>query len=77
MQATNPKLSMICTLCGMFVLGVTDNLIPLISENSSLWLFQAARSAATLPLLALLALFGLGTLRANRPLHAKMGYTLR
>jgi hypothetical protein len=46
MQATNPKLSMICTLCGMFVLGVTDNLIPLISENSSLWLFQAARSAA-------------------------------
>ena len=69
MQVTNPKLSMICTLCGMFVLGVTDNLIPLISDHSSLWLFQATRSVATLPLLAILALLGLGTLRANRPLH--------
>jgi drug/metabolite transporter (DMT)-like permease len=69
MQVTNLKLSMIYTLCGMFVLGVTDNLIPLISENSSLWLFQVARSVATLPMLALLALIGLGTLRANRPLH--------
>ena len=68
-QTTNPKLSMICTLCGMFVLGVTDNLIPVISGESGLWLFQAARSAATVPMMLLLALIGLGTLRARRPFY--------
>ena len=69
MQTTEPKLSMICTLSGMFVLGVADNLIPMISDRSSLWLFQAARSSATVPLLIVLSLFGLGTLRAIRPFH--------
>lgn len=67
MQTTNPKLSMIATVGGMFVLGVTDNLIPLISGDTSLWLFQAARSGAAMPLLIALALLGFGTLRANRP----------
>ncbi|HCP82222.1 MAG TPA: EamA/RhaT family transporter [Octadecabacter sp.] len=69
MQTTDPKLSMICTLSGMFVLGVADNLIPLISDRSSLWLFQAARSVATVPLLLALSLIGLGTLFAMRPWH--------
>jgi len=69
MQVTQPKLSTLCTLAGMLVLGVSDNLIVLVSETSSLWLFHAARSAAALPLIALLALLGLGTLRAKRPLN--------
>ncbi len=69
MQTTDPKLSMICTLSGMFVLGVVDNLIPMISDRSSLWLFQAARSSATVPMLIALSLLGLGTLRAVRPWH--------
>lgn len=69
MQATDPKLSIICTLSGMFVLGIADNLIPLISDRSSLWLFQAARSSATVPMLVALSLLGLGTLRAMRPWH--------
>ena len=68
MQDTRPRLSMICTLSGMFALGVTDNLIPLISDRSSLWLFQAARSVAVVPLVFGLTLMGLGTLRARRPL---------
>ncbi len=68
MQTTNAKLSMICTLCGMFVLGVTDNLIPFISDTSSLWLFQFSRTVVTLPMLVILVLLGFGTLRANRPL---------
>ncbi len=67
MQDTRPALSMICTLGGMFTLGVTDNLIPFISDRSSLWLFQAARSATTLPLIALMTLLGFGTLAARRP----------
>lgn len=66
-QDTRPLLSMACTLAGMLVLGVTDNLIPFISDASSLWLFQAARSALALPLMVVLALLGLGTLRAKRP----------
>ena len=67
MQDTRPLLSMACTLAGMFVLGVTDNLIPFISGSSSLWLFQAARSGLALPMMVLLALVGFGTLRAKRP----------
>lgn len=68
MQTTNPRLSMMCTLGGMLVLGVTDNLIPLISDQSSLWLFQAARSGATMPILLVLGLMGLGTVWAVRPI---------
>ena len=67
MQDTNPTLSTICVLCGMLVLGISDNLVVLISQTSSLWLFHAARSAATLPFLAILAILGFGTLRAIRP----------
>lgn len=67
MQDTRPTLSTLCTLAGMFVLGVSDNLIVLVSETSSLWVFHAARSAVAIPLIALLALIGLGTLRAKRP----------
>lgn len=66
-QQTTPVLSMSCTLAGMFVLGIADNLIPFISDVSSLWLFQASRSAASLPMMILIALLGLGTLRAIRP----------
>lgn len=67
MQVTNPKLSTLCTLTGMFVLGISDNLIVLVSDVSSLWLFHAARSAVAMPLIVVLSFFGLGVLRANRP----------
>lgn len=67
MQHTNPMLSTLCILSAMFVLGIADNLIVLVSDTSSLWLFQAARSGVALPMIACLTLFGLGTLRAKRP----------
>ncbi|WP_235226838.1 DMT family transporter [Octadecabacter dasysiphoniae] len=51
----------------MFVLGVSDNLIVLVSEISSLWLFHAARSAVAMPLIFVLTLLGLGVFRAHRP----------
>jgi len=59
---------MICTIAGMFVLGATDNLIVLVSDVSSLWLFHAARTVVAIPLIALLATLGWGTMRAKRPL---------
>lgn len=69
MQNTRPLLSVACTLSGMAVLGVSDNLIPFISDLSSLWLFQFARSALALPLMMLVALLGFASLRARRPLY--------
>ncbi|SLN42580.1 DMT family transporter [Pseudooctadecabacter jejudonensis] len=67
MQATNPNLSILCTLTGMFVLGISDNLIVLVSDTSSLWLFHFARSAVAAPLIVALTLIGMGTIRAQRP----------
>lgn len=67
MEVTNPKLSTLCTLTGMFVLGVSDNLIVLVSEISSLWLFHTARSAVAMPLIIVLTLLGLGVFHAHRP----------
>ena len=64
---TDAKLSTLYVLCAMFVLGVIDNLIVLVSDVSSLWLFHLGRSGAALPLIALLRMMGFGTLRARRP----------
>lgn len=69
MQDTRPALSTLCTLSGMFVLAGTDNLIVLISETSSLWLFQTLRAVVAGGLIVLLALLGLVSLRAKRPLR--------
>ncbi|WP_093995536.1 DMT family transporter [Octadecabacter ascidiaceicola] len=67
MQTTFPKLSMMFTLSGMFTLALTDNLIVLVSETSSLWFFQTLRGVFAVGLLLLLALFGVVSLHANRP----------
>ena len=53
-------------LGGMAVLGITDNLVRLISDEAGLWQFHLLRSAMALPLLALAATaFGL-SLRPRR-----------
>lgn len=67
MQDNRPIQSTLCVLTAMFVLGIIDNLIVLISDTSSLWLFQAARSALAIPMIALLTVLGFGALRAKRP----------
>ncbi|MEL6957770.1 MAG: DMT family transporter [Pseudomonadota bacterium] len=69
MQDTRPALSMICTLSGMFVLALTDNLVVLISETSSLWFFQTIRGALAVSMIGCLALLGLVSLKAKRPLR--------
>ena len=60
MQNNNPKLSTLCTLTGVFILGAGDNMTVLVSETSSLWLFQAARSAMAIVLISFPALIGIG-----------------
>jgi drug/metabolite transporter (DMT)-like permease len=66
MQHTNAALSTLCTLSGMLVLGATDNLIVLVSETSSLWLFQTLRAIVAIGIIACLAMAGFASLRANR-----------
>ena len=56
MQNNNPKLSTICTLKGMFVLGASVNLTVLVFGMSPPWLFQAAQPTMAMPLIALIAL---------------------
>lgn len=58
---------MACTLSGMFALGLTDNLIVLVSETSSLWLFQTLRGVVAVGIIAALAMAGFGGLQARRP----------
>ena len=54
-------------LGGMTLLGLTDNLVRLISEDASLWQFHLLRSLMALPLLALAALALGMRLRPRRP----------
>ncbi|MBB3993317.1 drug/metabolite transporter (DMT)-like permease [Sulfitobacter undariae] len=50
-------------LGGMFVLGITDNFVPYISETGSLWQFHMVRGIMAVVLLALLAAVGVGVIR--------------
>ena len=70
MQNNDPKLSTICTLTGVFVLGAGGNLTVLMSESSPFRLFQAARPAVAIPLVALLALFGIGLIMVPEAITA-------
>ncbi|MDA9207251.1 DMT family transporter [Octadecabacter sp.] len=67
MQETRPLLSMLCTLSGMFSLGLTDNLIVLVSETSSLWVFQTLRAVVAIGIIAAITIMGFTSLRAKRP----------
>ncbi len=67
MQTTRPALSTLCTLTGMFVLAATDNLIVIVTEMSSLWVFQTLRAIVAIGLIFAMALLGLVSLRARRP----------
>jgi len=67
MQHTNPRLSIINTLTGTFVLGLADNLIVLVSNQSSLWFFHLSRSLLAFPLILGVVAMGFGTVCALRP----------
>lgn len=58
---------MTCTLSGMFALGLTDNLVVLVSETSSLWMFHTLRGIVAAGMIACLAMMGFTSLRARRP----------
>lgn len=51
----------------MFALGLTDNLVVLVTEQSSLWVFQTLRGLVAVGIIAVLAMLGVTHLRAKRP----------
>lgn len=54
-------------VAGMATLGLTDNLLRLITETSSLWQFHMLRSGLVLAILGLVVISGRGTIRPRRP----------
>lgn len=61
--ALRPGLAAASILGGMFVLGITDNFVPYISETGSLWQFHMVRGVLSVVLLALIAAVGIGLIR--------------
>ncbi len=70
-----PGVAAISVLAGMATLGLTDNLVPHISERGSLWQFHLLRSAIALSVLGGIVLLGMGALRPKRSL-AVLGRSL-
>lgn len=66
-RQTQPLVAAALMLTGMAVIGLIDNFVVRIAEDASLWQFHAVRAAMALPMIALLAMLGLGRLRAKRP----------
>ncbi len=62
-----PKQAALMILAGMAALGFTDNLVPYISGESSLWQFHFVRGGFVLIALAVISAFGGGSLWAKRP----------
>ncbi len=52
---------------GMAIIGFTDNLVPFVSDQSSLWQFHAIRGVMVLAILAVASYFGAGAIWPKRP----------
>lgn len=63
---TRPLAAALFMVAAMSVIGVIDNVIPLIARDIGLWQFHAVRAMLALPLVAALSLIGLGTLKPQR-----------
>lgn len=69
MTATvQPRQAAFLILAGMMMLGLTDNLLPYISSDSSLWQFHFIRSSLVLSALIVASALGAGALWPRKPL---------
>jgi len=62
-----PTRAALLILAGMAVLGLSDNLVPHISGESSLWQFHLIRGGMVVLTLALASVFGAGALWPRKP----------
>ena len=58
---TRPLTAAIVMVCAMLIIGVIDNVIPLLASEIGLWQFHFVRAFMAVPLVLSLSLFGLGT----------------
>ncbi|MEO0390269.1 MAG: DMT family transporter [Pseudomonadota bacterium] len=63
---THPRAAALCMVGSMALLGFVDNFIATIAETISLWQFLSVRFVLAAPLVLLLAIAGLGSLRPKR-----------
>ncbi|WP_137702413.1 DMT family transporter [Marimonas lutisalis] len=63
---TRPVAAAVSMLAAMLVIGVIDNFVAVIGGTIGLWQFYVVRFALALPLLWLMALGGMGTMRPAR-----------
>ena len=63
----NPRASARAMLIAMLIIGLIDNLVVKIAETSSLWQFMTVRMVLAIPLIALVSLFGFGSMKIKTP----------
>lgn len=62
-----PTRAALLILAGMAVLGYSDNLVPHVARESSLWQFHMVRGGMVVAVLAAASLFGAGALWPHKP----------
>ena len=65
-RQTDERQAALTMVCAMAVISIIDNYITLISEAVSIWQFLLLRSAIAMPILIILALTGLVSIRPKR-----------
>lgn len=63
---TRPMAAALCMIGAMVLLGFVDNYVATIAEAISVWQFLTVRAMMAVPLVWVLSMFGLGTLRPKR-----------
>lgn len=75
-NSDSPRAAALAILAGMFTLGLTDNLVALIADTSSLSQFHLLRGSMVLIALSLVAAMGGGTIWPKRPVAVLARSTL-
>lgn len=64
-RINNPRGSARSMVIAMAMIGLIDNYVSIIAEYSSLWQFFALRTVMAVPFIALLSLFGFGSMKVK------------
>ncbi len=65
-QQTHSIMASLLMVAAMSIIGVIDNFVVRVAESVGLWQFHLSRALLMLPLIAVLSILGLGTLRPRR-----------
>lgn len=65
MRESKPVVAALSVLAAMAIIGLIDNFVVFIAETHSLWQFQVSRTVMAMPIIAVIAGLGFGTMRPN------------